>query len=141
MVLQVLRENQLYENLRKCGFYWRNAQYLGHVISEEEITVDMEKIKSIMDYIKPNNVTYVIYFMGLAGYYRRFIEGFSKIAHPITSLKRKKFKFVWSEKCEASFQRLKNFLSNYPILKTVDKNKDFVVCTNSCIEGLGGVLT
>jgi hypothetical protein len=80
-------------------------------------------------------------FMGLAGYYRRFIAGFSKIAHPITSLQRKEKKFQWTEECESSFQRLKQLLTSAPILKIADPNKDYVVCTDACKEGLGGVLS
>jgi hypothetical protein len=89
MVLQVLREHQLYAKLSKCSFYQRQIHYLGHIISEEGIVVDPEKIKSIEGWPTPRNVTEVRSFMGLAGYYKRFIEGFSKIAHPITSLQKK----------------------------------------------------
>jgi hypothetical protein len=78
--------------------------------------------------------------MGLDGYYRRFIKGFSKINHPITSLQRKGMKFVWSTKCEAIFQQLKHLLTNALVLKIVDPEKDFLVCTDACKEGLGGVL-
>ena len=78
--------------------------------------------------------------MGLVGYYRRFIELFSNIVHPITSLQRKNTKFVWFEKSEKRFHKLKKVLTNAPILKIVDPNKEFVVCTYACIEGLGGVL-
>jgi hypothetical protein len=80
-------------------------------------------------------------FMGLAGYYRRFIGGFSKIAHPITSLQKKGIKFEWTSKCEESFQLLKELLTSAPILNIVDPNENFVVCTDACKEGLGGVLT
>ena len=86
------------------------------------------------------NVTYVRSFMGLAGYYRRFIEGFSKVAHSITSLQKKGTKFEWTPRCEESFQQLKNLLTSAPILKIVDSKKDFVVCTDACNQGLGGVL-
>jgi hypothetical protein len=79
--------------------------------------------------------------MGLAGYYRRFIEGFSKIAHPITSLQKKGVKFEWTSECEEIFQHLKNLLTSAPILKIVDPEEDFIVCTDACKEGLGGVLT
>jgi hypothetical protein len=79
--------------------------------------------------------------MGLAGYYRRFIVGFSKIAHPITSLQKKGVKFEWSAKCEENFQCLKDLLTSAPILKVADPDEDFVVCTDACKEGLGGVLT
>lgn len=102
MVLQVLREHKLYANLSKCDFYQRWIQYLGHVILEEGIAVDLENIEAIMDWPTPKNVTNVIYFMGLVGYYKRFIEGFSKITHPIKSLKWKSVKLNWSEKCEVS---------------------------------------
>jgi hypothetical protein len=79
--------------------------------------------------------------MGLAGYYRRFIKGFSKIAIPITSLQKKGVKFEWTSKCEESFQQLKDILTSVPILKIADLDEDFVVCTDACKEGLGGVLT
>jgi hypothetical protein len=80
-------------------------------------------------------------FMGLVGYYRRFIVGFSKIFHPITSFQNKGTKFEWTLKCEKNFNLLKELLTSAPMLKIVDPNKSFVVCTNTCKEGLGGVLT
>jgi hypothetical protein len=80
-------------------------------------------------------------FMELAGYYKRFITGFSKIAHPITSLQRKGKQFHWTEGCEESFQRLKQLLTSAPILRIAYPNEDFIVCTNPCKEGLGGVLS
>ena len=78
--------------------------------------------------------------MGLAGYYRRFIDEFSRVAHAITSLKKKGIKFEWTSRCEESFQQLKNILTSAPILKFADPKKDFVVCTDACGQGLGGVL-
>jgi hypothetical protein len=83
----------------------------------------------------------VRFFMGLAGYYRRFIIGFSKLVHSITSLQRKEKKFQWTDECESSFQRLKQLLTNTPILKIADPNMDFVVCTDACKERLGGFLS
>jgi hypothetical protein len=79
--------------------------------------------------------------MGIVGYYRIFIEGFSKIAHPITSLQRKGVKFQWTLDCEKSFQHLKQLLTSAPILGITDLDEDFIVCTNACNEGLGGVLS
>jgi hypothetical protein len=93
MVLQVLREHQLYAKLRKCSFYQRKIHYLGHIISKEGIIMDLEKVEAIREWSMPKNVTEVRSFMGLAGYYKRFIVGFLRIAHPITSLQRKEKKF------------------------------------------------
>jgi hypothetical protein len=141
MVLQVLREHQLYAKLSKCSFYQERIHYLGHIISKDGIAVDPEKIEAIREWSAPRNVMEVRSFMGLAGYYRRFIAGFSKIAHPITSLQRKGKQFHWTEGCEESFQRLKQLLTSAPILRIADPNADFIVCTDACKEGLGGVLS
>jgi hypothetical protein len=78
--------------------------------------------------------------MGITGYYHRFIEGFSKLAYPITSLQKKGIRFKWTEKCQESFEKLKQLLTTTPILKIEDPHKDFVVCTDASKEGLGGVL-
>ena len=89
LTLQLLREHQLYANLRKCDSYRDRIQYLGHIILEEGISVDPEKIEAIMNWPTPRNVTDVRSFMGLTGYYRRIIEGFSKVAHPSLLCKRR----------------------------------------------------
>jgi hypothetical protein len=104
MVVQVPREHQLYTKLRKCSFYQKQIHYLGHIISKDGIVVDLEKIEAIRKWSTPKNVTEFISFMGITSYYRRFIAGFSKISHPITSLKRKENKFQWTKECERSFQ-------------------------------------
>lgn len=104
------------------------------------IFVDSEKIEAIMEWPTPRNVRDVRYFIGLETYYKRSIKGFSKIAHPITSLKRKNIKCVWSGKCEACFQQLKRLLTSDFVLKIVDSEKDSLVCIDACIKGLGGVL-
>jgi hypothetical protein len=96
MVLQVLREHQLYAKLRKYSSYQNIIHYLGHIISEEGIAVGPEKIEASKGWTSPKNVTKVRSFMGLVGYYRSFIVGFSIIAHPITSFQRKGKKFQWT---------------------------------------------
>ena len=100
-----------------------------------------EKIEVIREWSAPKNVTEVRSFMGLEGYYRIFIEGFSKIGHPITSLQNKGVKFQWILDCEKSFQQLKQLLTSAPILRIADPNEDFIICTDACNEGLGGVLS
>jgi hypothetical protein len=141
MVLQVLIEHQLYAKLRKCSFYQEQIHYLGHIISEEGIIVDPKKFEAIREWSMPRNVVEVRSFMGLEGYYRRFITGFLRIDHPIPSLQRKEKKFFWTEDCERSFQQLKQLLTSAPILRIIDPNEYFLVCTNVCKEGLGGVLS
>jgi hypothetical protein len=140
LVLQCLREHKLYGKLSKCSFYQSRIHYLGHVISGEGIVVDPAKVEAIMEWPAPMNVTEVRSFMGLAGYYRRFVEGFSKIANPITELQKKNKKFVWTEKCAEAFRRLKELLTTAPILKVPDMDADFLVCTDASKEGLGRVL-
>ena len=110
-------------------------------MTKEGISVDLEKIQAIEDWPVPKDVTDVRSFMGITGYYQRFIEGFSKIAKPITSLQKKGKKFDWNLKCEESFKKLKTLLTTAPVLRIADPNKDFVVCTDACNDGLGGVLT
>ena len=126
--------------LSKCDFYRDRIQYLGHIISEEGILVDPEKIEAIMNWPTARNVTDVRSFMGLAGYYRIFIEGFSKVACAITSLQKKGTEFEWTSRCEESFQQLKSLLTSAPVLKVANPKKYFVVCTDACGKGLGGVL-
>jgi hypothetical protein len=141
MVLQVLREHQLYAKLSKCSFYQKQIHYLGHIISKDGIAVDPKKVTTIREWSTPKNVTEVRSFMGLTGYYRRFIGGFSKMEHPITSLQSKGMKFQWMTDCERSFQHLKLLLTSAPILRITDPNEDFIVYTDGCNEGLGRVLS
>ena len=108
-------------------------------MTKEGISVDPEKIWAIEYWLVPKDLMDVRSFMGITGYYRRFIEGFSKIANPITSLQCKKFD--WNFICEESFKKLKTLLTTAPILRIADPNKDFVVCTYACNDGLAGVLT
>ena len=103
IVLERLRQHQLYAKFSKCEFWLEKVAFLGHVLTADEVAVDPAKIEAISEWKQPRNVTDIISFLGLAGYYRRFIENFSKIAKPMTKLLRNGVPFVWSEKCEASF--------------------------------------
>jgi len=83
-MLRLLRENQLYAKLSKCSFLHTEVHYLGHVVSKEGIAVYPKKIRAIMEWVAPKSVDEVIFFMGMAGYYRRFIRNFSHISYPVT---------------------------------------------------------
>jgi hypothetical protein len=115
----------------------KEIHYLGHIVSDEGIIVDREKVEAIREWSALRNVLKVRSFIDLESYYRSFIAGFSKISHPITSLQRKEKKFQWTKECEKSFQRLKQLLTSAPILRIADPNVDFVVCTDAGKEGLG----
>lgn len=140
LVLQCLRENKLYGKLSKCSFFEREIQYLGHTISGKGIAVDYSKVETIMTWPTPRSVKEVRNFMGLAGYYRRFVERFSQISNPITHLQKKAVKFEWTSECEKAFKELKHRLTTAPILKVPNMDKDFLVCTDASEEGLGAVL-
>jgi hypothetical protein len=102
--------------------------------------VDPEKVKDIMEWPVPKNAHEVRSFMGLAGYYRRFVEGFSKIVKPITTLQCKGVIYEWTEECDIAFIEIKRLLTNASILRVPDMEKDFTVCTDASKQGLGVVL-
>ncbi|GKB32105.1 putative reverse transcriptase domain-containing protein [Tanacetum coccineum] len=108
---------------------------------DQGIHMDPAKIKSIKDWASPKTPTEIRQFLGLAGYYRRFIEGFSKIAKPMTKLTQKMVKFVCGDKQEAAFQLLKQKLCSAPILALPEGSEDFIVYCNASIKGLGAVLS
>ncbi|KAE8726150.1 Detected protein of unknown function [Hibiscus syriacus] len=126
-VLQILREKKLYAKLSKCEFWLNEVTFLGHVISAEGIRVDPQKIKAIMDWEIPKNVSEVRSFLVLAGYYRRFVKNFSIIALPLTKLLRKEVKFAWTPECQKSFEMLKKILTEAPILVQPESRKANVV--------------
>jgi hypothetical protein len=100
LVLGTLREHQLYAKFSKCEFWLKEVGFLGHVLSASGVSIDPSKITSIMERKAPTNPTEVRAFLGLAGYYQKFVEGFSSIARPLTQLLKKDKKFEWTEKCE-----------------------------------------
>ncbi|GKA96705.1 putative reverse transcriptase domain-containing protein [Tanacetum coccineum] len=138
--LELLRKEELYAKFSKCEFWIPKVQFLGHVIDSEGIHVDPAKIESIKDWTSPKSPTEIRQFLGLAGYYRRFIEGFSKIAKPMTKLTQKKVKFVWGDKQEAAFQLLKQKLCSAPILALPEGSEDFIAYCDASKKGLGAVL-
>jgi hypothetical protein len=135
-----LRDNQLYAKYSKCEFWIDKVSFLGHIISNGGIAVDPAKVKEIMEWRVPTTITKIRSFLGLAGYYWRFIEGFSKIAKPMTSLLEKGKEFKWDEKCQESFDQLKERLMSPPVLVMPDLQKGFDIYCDACGQGLGCVL-
>ncbi|GJU11407.1 putative reverse transcriptase domain-containing protein [Tanacetum coccineum] len=140
LILELLKKEELYAKFSKCEFWIPKVQFLGHVIDSKGIHVDPAKIESIKDWASPKSPTKIRQFLGLAGYYRRFIEGFLKIAKPMTKLTQKKVKFVWGDKQEAAFQLLKQKLCNAPILALPEGSEDFIAYCDASKKGLGAVL-
>ncbi|GJR68031.1 putative reverse transcriptase domain-containing protein [Tanacetum coccineum] len=139
-ILELLKKEELYAKFSKCEFWISKVQFLGHVIDSEGIHVDPAKIEAIKDWTSPKSPTEIRQFLGLAGYYRRFIEGFSKIAKPMTKLTQKKVKFEWGDKQEAAFQLLKQKLCSAPILALPEGSEDFIAYCDASKKGLGAVL-
>jgi hypothetical protein len=118
----------------------KEVPFLGHVISEGGISIDTSKIEDVLSWSTPTSVSDIHSFLGLAGYYRRFIEGFSKITKPMTELLGNDKKFEWSVKWEASFQELKKWLTTTPVLVMPDMEKSFSIYCDASWQGLGCVL-
>nr|GEW00758.1 putative reverse transcriptase domain-containing protein [Tanacetum cinerariifolium] len=139
-ILNLLKKEELYVKFSKYEFWISRVQFLGHVIDCRGIHVDPAKIESIKDWASPKTPTEIRQFLGLADYYRRFIEGFSKIAKSKTKLTQKDVKFDWGDKQEAAFQRIKQKLCSAPILALLEGSEDFVVHCDASTQGLGAVL-
>ncbi|KAH0636086.1 hypothetical protein KY289_036001 [Solanum tuberosum] len=116
IVRQTLKDSQLFAKFSKCEFWLQSVAFLGHIMSSEGIQVDSQKKKAVKQWPIPTSATDIRSFLGLVGYYRRFVEGFSSIASPLTKLTQKKVKFQWSDDCEKSFAELKTRLTTTPVL-------------------------
>ncbi|KAJ9552777.1 hypothetical protein OSB04_016822 [Centaurea solstitialis] len=139
-VLEMLKREQLYAKFSKCEFWLKEVQFLGHIVMQEEINVDPTKIEAIKDWESPKSPSEVRSFLGLAGYYRRFIEHFSAIVTPLTALTKKDIKFEWTPTCEYAFNDLKGKLTSAPILTLPNGTDGFVVYYDASKLGLGSVL-
>ena len=140
VVLSRLREHKLYAKFSKCEFWLKKVPFLGHVLSDEGISVDPSKVQEVMDWKAQTSVHEVRSFLGLAGYYRRFIPDFSKVAKPMTRLLQKDVKFVWNPECETAFCTLRTLLTSAPVLAQPDIEKRFDVFCDASGTGLGCVL-
>jgi hypothetical protein len=140
IVLGRLRAHQLYAKLSKCEFWLEKIVFLRHILTTEGIEVDPSKVEAVSKWEQPSNVSEIRSFLGMAGYYRRFIKGFSSIAKPMTKLLKKDNKFVWTPKCEQSFQVIKKKLTTTPVLTLSDIHQSFVIFCDASRQGLGCVL-
>ncbi|WJZ87492.1 hypothetical protein VitviT2T_006866 [Vitis vinifera] len=140
IVLRTLRDKQLYAKLKKCEFWLDKVSFLGHVVTKDGISVNPGKVDVVANWSRPSTVTEIQSFLGLADYYRQFIEGFSKITLPLTKLTQKGVKFKWFDDYEHSFQELKNRLVTTPILTIPSGSGGFVVYSDASHQGLGCVL-
>ncbi|WVZ84387.1 hypothetical protein U9M48_031425 [Paspalum notatum var. saurae] len=140
IVLSCLREHKLYAKFSKCAFWLKEVAFLGHILSAKGVVVDPGKVEDVLNWKQPQTVTEIRSFLGLAGYYRRFIKDFSKIAKPMTALTQKNAKFAWSSKCEEAFGTLKTLLTSAPVLAQLDITKPFDVYCDASGSGLSCVL-
>ncbi|KAL0545229.1 hypothetical protein IC582_020379 [Cucumis melo] len=139
-VVSTLRHHALYANKNKCSFAQLKIEYLGHIISREGVEVDPEKIRSIADWPVPTNVRQVCGFLGLTGYYRRFVQHYEFIAAPLTQLL-KKGGFKWNKEVEEAFEKLKKAMLSLPILALPNIDQPFEIETNASGFGVGAILT
>ncbi|GKA27774.1 putative reverse transcriptase domain-containing protein [Tanacetum coccineum] len=140
LVLELLKKEKLFVKFSKCEFWLQEVHFLGHVVNSNGIHVDPSKIEAVKNWKVPKTPSGIRSFLGLAGYYRRFIANFSKIAKPLTSLTQKNQKYEWGKEQEEAFQKLKDNLCNAPILSLPDGSEEFVVYCDASNQGLGCVL-
>ncbi|GKA79334.1 putative reverse transcriptase domain-containing protein [Tanacetum coccineum] len=139
-ILYLLKEEKLYAKFSKCEFWLKEVQFLGHVVNRDGIHMDPSKVESVKNWKTPESPTEIRLFLGLACYYRKFIENFSKIAKPLTLLTQKNKAYVWGDKQEEAFRILKEKLCNAPVLALPDGPNDFVVYCDASSQGFGCVL-
>jgi hypothetical protein len=130
----------LYVKLSKREFWISEVLFLGHIINQEGLAIDPKKVTAILDWKAPKDFQGIKSFIGMADYYRRFIEGFSKIARPMIALLAKKVEFKWTLACQKSFEILKEKLTMAPVLILPDVHKPFSVYCDASYTGLGCLL-
>ncbi|PIK40084.1 Retrovirus-related Pol polyprotein from transposon [Apostichopus japonicus] len=140
-VLTRLREAGLKLSAKKCHLFRTQVTYLGHIVSQDGISPDPRKIESVTEWPTPSSVKHVRSFVGLCSYYRRFIRGFAEICSPLHKLTEKDKKFAWTEECERAFRTLKRSLTTAPVLGYPDETGLFILDTDACDVGIGGVLS
>ena len=139
-VFQVLRENELYIKMEKCSFAQQEVEFLGHKIKDGKLMMDPAKVQAIQEWKPPTKVPELRSFLGLVNYYRRFIKGYSAIASPLTDLLKKNRTWQWTQECQSAFEKLKQAVSQEPVVSLPDYSKSFEVHTDASDFAIGGVL-
>ena len=140
-IFRKLREYGLIMKRDKCDCFKKHQLYLGHLVSEEGFEPLPEKIKAIKNMPKPKTAKEEKQFLGLAGYYRKFVLRFADLSSPLTNLTRQSVEFQWTEQCQKTFDNLRELLTKYPILRYPDPSKDYILFTEASKVGYAGVLT
>ncbi|MDA3078826.1 RNA-directed DNA polymerase, partial [Campylobacter sp. JMF_06 NA1] len=135
-----LTEAMLTINLEKSEFCHATLTFLGHVVGQGQVKPVDSKVQAISEFPKPNCKRQLMRFLGMAGYYRKFCSNFSVIAEPLTNLLRKGTKFVWNDRCQIAFDKLKAILKSTPVLLAPDFNKCFKLAVDASDVGAGAVL-
>ena len=141
LVFAKIREAKLKLKPSKCQFLRKSVEYLGHVVSSNGVSTSPRVVQAVLEYAPPQDVSGVRRFLGLAGYYRPFVPGFSDIAEPLVNLTRKGVEFAWEEACESAFQRLKGLIVTAPVLHFPDFSVPFHLTTDASDVGIAGVLS
>jgi len=139
-MLMTLKEHRLFAKFSKCEFWLSQVAFLGHAISVEGISIDPAKVSVVRNWRQPSTIIEIKSFLGLDGYYRKFIEEFSKIVSPFTRLTQKDVKFDWDDQCEKIFWMLKEKLTTALVLAMLDGSGGYKVYTDATKNGLGCVL-
>ena len=137
LVLDRLAEANLKAKPQKCHFACKRVKYLGHLVSPQGISPDPQKLEAVQSHKQPQNLRELRHFLGLTGFYRKFVQGYSHIARPLHCLTQKDVPFIWTDACETSFQTLKNALLSSPILAFPDFDEEFKLYTDASSQAIG----
>ena len=140
-VLEILKKNGLYAKAPKCQLFKRSVNFLGHVLDERGLSMERDKVRAIQEWPQPKNRKEILSFLGLAGYYRRFVKNFSQLSLKLTELLKNEAEWNWSVEVEQSFQALKRTITTAPVLRSPDLSKPFVVTTDASGFATGAELS